>query len=633
MVQTTFDSTKESLSDLLSDAGAGKLQLPDFQRGWVWDDYSIRSLLASISQAFPIGAIMTLQEGGEVRFQPRPIEGVELGQTIPPERLILDGQQRITSLYQACILQKPVETINEQRRKVMRWYYIDMEKALDPEVDREDAIVGLPENKKITRDFGREVVIDLSTPDQEYEASMFPVNQIFDFYSWQNGYFSYWNYDRDKIQFFQQFQETILEAFRKYQVPLITLKKETTKEAVCLVFEKVNTGGKKLDAFELLTAIFAADNYNLREDWLGDPRKGKEGRITRLAKYNILKNIQSTDFLQAISLLHTHNQREALKASGVTNPKELPPVSCTRKTILNLPLDSYKKYADMVEKCFIKAAKFLTLQKIFWFKDVPYQTQLVPLAAILAHLGDRWEEEGVRQKLANWYWCGVFGELYGSAIETRFAKDFVEVPLWIEGGPPPSTVIDAAITNERLGSLRTRLSAAYKGINALLKREGAMDFKSGQPIEYTNFWEENVDIHHIFPRKWCEKQGIPKSYYDSVINKTSLSARTNRIIGGRAPSDYLLRIQEEAGVNEEKLDEILQSHLIDPEPIKNDKFYEFFQMRMKKMFELIEKAMGKSLGKELEMIEGGAEEGEAVEDEEELLENIDSESPVEQEVI
>lgn len=627
MVQTTYDSTKELLSDLLKDAGISKLQLPDFQRGWVWDDYSIQSLLASISQSFPIGAIMVLQEGGEVRFKPRPIEGVEYGQnSISPERLILDGQQRITSLYQACVLQKPVATINTQRRKVVRWYYIDMKKALNPETDREDAIVGLPEDKKVTKDFGREIFLDLSIPDFEYEASMFPVNQLFDFYSWQNAYSEFWDYDKNKIRFFQQFQETVIEAFRKYQVPLITLKKETTKEAVCLVFEKVNTGGKKLDAFELLTAIFAADNFNLREDWLGDSREGKAGRVTRLSRYNVLQNIQSTDFLQAISLLHTKNERETLKAAGVTNPKELPPVNCTRKTLLNLPLESYKKYADLVEHGFIKAAKFLTLQKIFWFKDVPYQTQLVPLAALLSNIGDRWEEEKIRKKLAKWYWCGVFGELYGSAVETRFAKDFVEVAQWLDGGPEPTTVIDATITTERLITLRTRLSAAYKGINALLKREGAMDFRSGQPIEYTNFWEENIDIHHIFPRKWCEKKEIPKSYYDSVVNKTALPARTNRIIGARAPSDYLLKIQKEVDITEERLEQLLISHLIEPELIKNDSFYEFFENRLAKVLELIEGAMGKSLSKEGSFMKN-EEEGEIIEDEEEMIENIEVENP------
>src|SRR6266436_7615961 len=96
----TFDSTKTELRKLLNEIVEGKIQLPDFQRGWVWDDEHIRSLLVSIGRSFPIGAIMLLETGGEARFQVRAVEGVSLPQAKDPERLILDGQQRLTSLTQ-----------------------------------------------------------------------------------------------------------------------------------------------------------------------------------------------------------------------------------------------------------------------------------------------------------------------------------------------------------------------------------------------------------------------------------------------------------------------------------------------------------------------------------------------------
>src|SRR5687768_6516255 len=101
---TTFDSTKESLLDLLNSVQDGETQLPDFQRGWVWDDEHLRSLLASISVSFPIGAVMMLETGNpNVRFKPRLVEGLTLPVVPEPERLILDGQQRLTSLFQALL--------------------------------------------------------------------------------------------------------------------------------------------------------------------------------------------------------------------------------------------------------------------------------------------------------------------------------------------------------------------------------------------------------------------------------------------------------------------------------------------------------------------------------------------------
>lgn len=55
---TTFDSTKRSLPELLKDITNGKIQLPDFQRGWVWDDDHVKSLLVSIARSFPVGAVI-----------------------------------------------------------------------------------------------------------------------------------------------------------------------------------------------------------------------------------------------------------------------------------------------------------------------------------------------------------------------------------------------------------------------------------------------------------------------------------------------------------------------------------------------------------------------------------------------
>ena len=99
-ITTTFSRDKESLFDLMRVVRDGNTQLPDFQRGWIWDDDHIKSLLASISLSYPIGAVMLLQGGNpDVRFKPRLVEGVKLDDSPDPERLILDGQQRLTSLF------------------------------------------------------------------------------------------------------------------------------------------------------------------------------------------------------------------------------------------------------------------------------------------------------------------------------------------------------------------------------------------------------------------------------------------------------------------------------------------------------------------------------------------------------
>jgi len=222
----------------------------------------------------------------------------------------------------------------------------------------------------------------------------------------------------------------------------------------------------------------------------------------------------------------------------------------------------------------------------------------VPLAAILSDIGDAWEHEAVRAKLERWYWNGVFGELYGSAVESRIARDFMEVPTWLQGGPEPSTVSETLFRADRLKSMRMRLSAAYKGVNALLMKVGAQDFRSGQKFDHTVFFGENVDIHHIFPQDWCKKKNISPKIYDSIINKTPLSYRTNRIIGGVAPSDYIAKLERGSdttpSIDGQRLDAYLKTHLIDPTLLREDLFNDFIADRQKQLLSLIEHATGKS---------------------------------------
>ncbi len=133
MTGSTFKTNPYDLYELLTSCRTGALQLPDFQRSWVWDEDRIRSLIASVSRAFPIGALMTLETGGEVDFKPRTVEGAPEGRGQKRSRsaLLLDGQQRMTSLYQVALRGKVVQTITPKKKRVKRWFYIDITKALD----------------------------------------------------------------------------------------------------------------------------------------------------------------------------------------------------------------------------------------------------------------------------------------------------------------------------------------------------------------------------------------------------------------------------------------------------------------------------------------------------------------------
>jgi len=574
---------------LLDSISSGKTQLPDFQRDWVWDDERIRRILASVLQSYPIGAIMLLQTGNpNVNFLPRPIEGVSLNGPVNPERLILDGQQRLTSLYQALCTGKPVATRDSRGNSVKRWYYLDIEKCIDPNSDKEEAVLSVPEDK-LVRGMYNQVIADYSTREKECVAGVVPVHLIMnpqELFKWQADYLSDSQKLAERSVKWVKFTTIVQSAFTQYQMPVIMLLNTTPKDAVCQVFENVNTGGISLTVFELLTASFAADNFSLREDWqcrsVGSKCPATYTFNTYFEQDPILQGLGNTDFLQAVALLVTYQRKKA-------NPSVA--VSCKRKEILKLSLQDYRTWADKVTQGFFDAAKFLMEQKIFSRRDLPYATQLIPLAAIFVELGTQAHNQTVRQMIARWYWCGVFGELYGGAVETRFARDLPQVVDWIKGGSLPDTITEAYFDPNRLLSLRTRNSAAYKGVHVLLMREGCKDFLSGVSIDLQTYYNDSIDIHHIFPVEYCRSKGIPPEDYNSIINKTPLSSRTNGIIGGNAPSTYLNNLQNKYNIPAANLDQLLRTHVIDVNAIRSDDFNTFFQKRKDELYNKILMAM------------------------------------------
>ena len=534
---------------------------------------------------------MLLESGGDnVRFKTRPLSGADgASEATTPDTLVLDGQQRLTALLQSLMNGQSVETRDTKGKAVRRRFYIDMRKGLDPNADREDAVIIVPEDG-IVRRFGGGVELDVSTAEREFEQHMFPVDRVFDSAEWRQAYSNYWNFDRDKMMLFNEFERDVIKRFEQYQVPVIQLRRQTPKEAVCLVFERVNTGGVVLTVFELLTATFAADDYQLRDDWSARERRLKDA-------YPVLRSLQSDDFLQAITLLVTMQRREEAIAAGVVGERA-PGIGCKRKDILKLEVDDWKTWADRVEDGFGRAARFLYGQKVFTARDLPYRTQLVPLAASLVVLGTAGDTEGARQAISRWYWCGVFGELYGGATETRFARDLPELVAHIrDGAVEPTTVSDANFQPERLLTLRTRNSSAYKGIYALLMRDGCRDFRTGDTIEAQTYFEDKIDIHHVFPEAWCKRAGIPRESYNSVVNKTPLSATTNRQIGGRAPSVYVPSIQSRAGIEDETMTAILASHRIESELLRGDQYWRFFAQRAEALLSRIEHVMRKEISR------------------------------------
>ena len=606
-----FETNPVELKELMTKVATGQIQLPDFQRPWKWDDERIVSLLATVVLGYPLGVVMTLQTGGSgVRFKPRPLDGSDVPTGTMPTELLMDGQQRLTSLFQALRSGKPVDTMDARGKKLLRWYYLDIERSLDPAADGEDAIVSVPENRKLSEYAGRGP-LDLSTQDAECAVGLFPLGLVF-----QDELRGIWNQsyvgtDNSRWARWTKFQSSSLWNIQSYKVPVIRLTQDTPKEAVCTVFEQVNTKGMQLTVFELLTATYAADpdyfrdhgtDFNLPEDW-------KQIK-TELSTHAMFADLQDTDFLQAVCLVSTYHQRRGRPGA---DPFGQPSASVKRKDILGLELAEYLSWAPRIVDALGWSANFLARQGIFGPGDLPYRSQLPSLAAIRTALGDQADTAEAERKITRWYWCGVLGEQYGGSLDSRLPRDLEQVVAWVRGGKEPTSVALASFPAARLNTMSTRNSAAYKGLYALLMKQGCTDWTyTKEPINADIFADQQVDLALIFPKQWCDKNGIPRERRDSIVNKTPLTNRTRRIVANLPPDVYMEKLEAEAGLPGNWLDDIIGTHLIDarylrgtdgrggslrmmrkPAALNAADFDAFYESRSARLIELIEDAIGR----------------------------------------
>ncbi|GAA4733713.1 DUF262 domain-containing protein [Nocardioides endophyticus] len=459
-----FLTRQRELGELMALTASGAIQLPDFQRDYLWSDERVRQLLVTVAQGHPLGAVLLLDTGTlHLRLRAVPLEGTDPARGTRPELLLLDGQHRLTALTQALTGSGVVGTEDAGSRR----YLLHVPTALARPDDLYDAVRSVP----------------ASEPDLELEHGCFPLGSIFsdDATRWLTAY------GAEHEEEVRSFLSGVVSPMRSYGVPTIELDERTTMAAVATVFERINQSSVSLTVFELLTARFAGDRsyaewtgaqFRLRDDW--DAIRGQ------LDDHPVLDRFGGDDFVQAVALVATHTGPMATTAR--------------KEDVLDLSLAEYLLWAPRVRDALLWAATFLDEQHLHVAGDLPYPRQVVPLAAIRAVLGDAADVYATRARVRQWFWCGVLGELYDGAIEARFARDLDEVPGWAMGdtSTTPDTVAAASFRESRLHPRRTH-SAAYKGSFALLMGLDAMEWVFDESFDKAHYLQLKIAAHEADP--------------------------------------------------------------------------------------------------------------------------------------
>ena len=531
------DAKKYSV--LISDIEQGKVKVPKFQRDFVWDIDQTAKLLDSILKGYPIGTFILWETDQRINDIKNignfDLPEIEYG----PVQYVLDGQQRITSLF-AAYKGASIQKVGE--KKITN--YKDIVVDLDPDDETSDGNI-VTTLSKAKRPLPLHDVLNFNhKKSKELEAQGFTGE------------------DLDKIDAYK-------DAFSTYDFSIVTLRKNDIESAI-EVFTRINTGGKVLTLFEIMSAktYDEAANFDMQAKWEQFQKKLND------SKY---ENISPSVILQILSLI-------------ISESKE-----CKRKTILGLEKADILAQWDAAISAIEKTIDhFRTVLRIPVSQLLPYDTLIVPFAYFFLKTGKA--PTGQQRKyLEELFWRSSLSLRYSSATESKLAADIKKVDLIIEGQRPLYPEFKLFINSP--DDLRTTEfstgNAICKSILCILAYHEPKDFDTNGKVLLDNSYlkiASSKNYHHFFPRAYVRKNGSDAEtpYANSIVNITLVSAELNKKrIAAKAPSVYLGDFADENS----ELKHALKSHLIDLDGasvIQND-FTAFLKNRSEALFEEIQK--------------------------------------------
>jgi hypothetical protein len=515
---------KRKLVGLVEQVRDGKVCLPEFQRDFVWRRDEVADLLRSILRRYYIGSLLLLRcEPQAPPFAPAAFRGATpVYQTLRPEMLVLDGQQRLTALLYA--LTAPNLRLKDSSQR--RWFFLDLKLLLDD-----------PDDDEIVFERARRELDGLDQAAVQYARRILPCTALLTaqgFLTWRDGLDDWLReHEPDTHRVFRErWRDAWTRAvtdFQTFEIPLVELPRVADQDRdaigrVCAIFEKLNSTGVELSVYDLLTARLYRSQIKLHALW--DEACKEHKRLCEWSKGKADTNKFGVLVLRTLALLR-----------GL-DPKP--------RFLINLdPVEfegDWRRAAAAMERA-LELTTYVVGPDgfgVFERRWLPGFGLLPVMAALRTEIEERNLGEGPRSDLRRWYWCNVFLERYSSAVESKSRKDYAELlGHWTEGKPEPSVFAEA---RSRIGapgySVRdsaSTASAVYNGVFCLLAMRGARDWMHGEAIQL-----QELEDHHIFPKAYLRRHKLTgKITVNSIVNRTLISEQTNRRIRDKAPAEYL----------------------------------------------------------------------------------------------
>ena len=497
-----------SLQQFLEEARRGAFVIPRFQRDFVWNMGQVKLLIDSIARNYPIGSLLLLQEtdpadpflakrsvAAEIRGEPNDSEDEPRNEqdhsAATAMYYVLDGQQRLTSLVRVFLQADPQMN-----------YYFDLRKLREFAEGETKWIVGRKVTAKVATRYLR------SNSVTESENCQVLVEEYFEQHE------SELAESRDAQRRASAKVNGIFEKVRNYQIPVVIIDRTDSIEAICRIFETINSTGTKLTTFDLAVARFFPnpDLHSLLTKSFEE--------LPTLKKFDV----DGERILQVIALLLANNPGY---------------VEVTRSRLLKLPGKEIAKTWDEASVALDRAYKWIE-QRGGTPRFLPDERMLVPLAFFLAVVDDSWKHTtpGYGTVLERWFFAnalqqGVKASNYRIALAAR------DLRQWLSDGKTPTIPSVELEANTLLGLRRS--DNRYRAIHAVLMWKGGTDLWTEEVLD-----AESVEDHHIFPAAVAKREDVAKNQLDSIANRLLVSKETNRKLKDRMPHDYMGKLLREA---------------------------------------------------------------------------------------
>lgn len=535
-----------------------KLAIPEFQRDFVWTANASLEFMQSVIREYPTGALLFLKTSDAFKLKEKPIQGcAELKKY--PAHLILDGQQRITSVVQA-FFNSGAEV-----------YYCDLA-TFEATQDLAESL------NQMKRKEWNKICPDMSS---EHKNHFFPLHRLYcsdikkGAAAWAHDYAEFWEkekgYSKEKrLEILHKCQELIdnpVKQMLDYELPVIELSETTKAEAVCNIFTSLNRTGQKLTIFDLLTAMLYPDGIRLRDEW--EEAKGRNRNINEFLGNSPEIVLQTMVFLARSGGKPSAKRRDLLAISAAEFGANW------EKT-----LERIEGLLGFLESnCGVCDANFMP-----YLAMIPSLTVCHDMVLQLKHE----HQQPELKKLQKLFWVNVFDKRYDASTDTQNAKDISAFKEWLDSNKEPDFVTNFAPDKLKL-SAETK-GAVVNAVMCLLMQGVVRDLYTGQKIDKTLILREGIDVHHIFPKAYLEsKGGWTQTEINNAVNKTLISSKTNREIRSKCPSLYLPKILGTKKPHEFRV--VLDSHAIEYDDMDSDNFKKLISNREKALIGRIKKLL------------------------------------------